>query len=100
MPDRLIRLHASIRIPTQASCKEIKESFIIAFQDLLESLRGWFAATPLGGDCETRLPKGIKEQLFAGTLFDQMFLWRPKDLHDACQLLLLILPWKYRISCK
>ena len=83
MSNSFIGLHSAFGIPPQAPCQEIEEGLIIAFENLLKCLRGRTAAFAFTGDLKARLSQGIKEDLLARTLLDQMLLRRPKDLHDA-----------------
>src|ERR1700722_12108453 len=98
VPNCFIGLHASFRIPTQTFCKKVKEGFVIAFQDLLQSLRRRLAAPSLGRDGESWFAKRVKEKLLARALLNQVLLWRSKDLHDTRQLLLLVFARKYGVS--
>ena len=100
MKHSLIWFHPPVWVPSKASCDEIEESFIIAFECLLQSLRAWSSSASLGRNCDAGLAHGIKEQFLPAALLNQVLLWRPEDFHDTCKLFLFIFAREDRIACQ
>lgn len=86
-------------VPAQTATNEVKEGLIITLQDLSKVLGAWAATASLRGDCKPGLTQRIKEQLLPSALLDQMLLWRPKHLHNASKLFLLVLSREDGIAC-
>lgn len=96
----LVGFQSAFWVPSQASSDEIQESIIVAFQRLLKSLGTRPSSSSFGADSDSWLSHGIKEELLARALFDQVLLWRTKDLHDTGKLLLFVLSGKDRVACE
>ena len=91
MQDGLVGLQAALRIPAQAARDEVEEDVVVALEHLRERLGARAAALAFAGDDGARLAEGVEEELLARRLLDQVLVRRAEDLHDAGQLLLLVL---------
>lgn len=92
-----MRIESTCRVPSKATRQEIQESLVVAFENLSKIFGAGPASSTLGGDRQSWLAQRVEEQLPPCALFDQMLLGRPKDLHYARKLLLLILAGEDRI---
>lgn len=105
----LLRLHAAVRIPSQALGDEVDKQLILASKNLLKRFRGGTAATTLRVDhgarcasrvCETEISRMFKrapsrrpteEETLARALVDEVAVGKALNLHDAGELFLLVL---------
>lgn len=94
----LVGFQPALWIPSQAPRDEVQESIVVALQSLLKSLGTWSSSSSFGADRHSWLAHGIKEELLARALFDEVLLWRAKYLHDAGKLLLLVLSREDRVA--
>jgi hypothetical protein len=90
MVQRLFRSQALFGIPAETACHKVEEGLVVAFEGVLERLGVDAAAPALGGYDHPRLTLGIEEQFATRGFFDEVFLGRAEDFHDACKLLLLV----------
>ena len=91
MMDRLIRLQPALRIPLQTARDEIQKHLVIALQDLPQRLRARAPTLALARDDGPGFAERVEKELLARRLLDQVLVRRAEDLHDAGQLLLLVL---------
>lgn len=95
---RFVGPHSPLGVPAQAAGDEVKERFVVTFERLLQRLATRSPTAAFARYSDTRLAKGIEEQLLARGLLDKMFLRRPKDLHDTSKLLLFVFTREYWVS--
>ena len=98
MSHGLLWLDASFRVPVKAFRDKVYEKLVVAVQNLLQRLGRRPASSAFRVDHGPWRARRIEEELLARATLDQVLVWDPKHFHDACQLLLLILPGEYRIA--
>jgi hypothetical protein len=95
-----VRLQSTFGIPSQASRNEVKESFVVAFEGLLQCLGAGPTPSAFRRNSDPGLAQRIKEQLLSAALLNQMLLRGAKNFHDTGKLLLLILSWEDGVASK
>jgi hypothetical protein len=95
-----VRLQSTFGIPSQTSRDEVEESFIVAFEGLLQCLGAGPTPSAFRRNSDSGLAQRIKEQLLPAALLDQMLFRRSKNFHDTRKLLLLVLSWEDGVASK
>lgn len=80
-------------LPTQAALQEADETDVLAAEGGHDVCRGWTALLTLGVGDEPRLALGVEKVLPARALVGHVSGRGSEDLHDACELLDLVLAW-------
>lgn len=89
--DSLVGLESAVGIPAQTAGDEVDESFVVGFERLLQRLATRPASAAFARDCDARFADRVEEELLPRATLNQMTVRRAKDLHDACELFLLVL---------
>ena len=82
--DGFVGLEPAFGVPAEASCDEVEEGFVFAFQGLLERFGAGASSFTLRRHCEAGFAQGVEEEFLASGFFDEVLLRWTEDFHYAC----------------